>query len=64
MGNYDDQSEERASSNATNLGSISGGAAVDSRAEDFFSQGALWSLPVLSYTFVLLRKSLFLTGTY
>lgn len=45
MGNYDDQSEERASSNATNPGSVSGGAAVDGRAEDFFSQGALWSLP-------------------
>lgn len=41
MGNYDDQSEERTSSNATNPGSISTGAAVDGRAEEFFSQGAL-----------------------
>uniref|UniRef100_A0A674PDY8 Nuclear receptor corepressor 2 n=1 Tax=Takifugu rubripes TaxID=31033 RepID=A0A674PDY8_TAKRU len=34
MGNYDDQSEERTSSNATNPGSVSTGAAVDGRAED------------------------------
>lgn len=53
MGNYDDQSEER-TSNATNPGSVSTGAAVDGRAEEFFSQGALWSLPVLS---VLFKKS-------
>lgn len=51
MGNYDDQSEERTSSNATNPGSISTGAAVDSRAEEFFSQGALLSLPFLSLLF-------------
>lgn len=44
MGKYDDQSEERSPSNTANTGSnVSGGPAADGRAEDFFSQGSLWS---------------------
>lgn len=40
MGNYDDQSEERAPPSQASAASVPAGAPLDARAEDFFSQGA------------------------
>lgn len=53
MGNYDEQSEERAAQ--AGPGGASAGAALDGRPEDFFSQGARRSPspPILSQTFAL-----------
>lgn len=44
MGNYDDQSEERPPTTQATVAGVSAGP------EDFFSQGALTALPVLSWT--------------
>lgn len=50
MGNYDDQSDERSPSNPANpiSSSMSAGPMADGRAEEFFSQGSLWSFPLSS----------------
>lgn len=48
MGNFDEQSEERAPPSQVGGASVPAGAAVDARADDFFSQGALRCPPVLS----------------
>lgn len=48
MGNFDEQSEERAPASQAGGAGVPAGAAMDARADDFFSQGALRSRPVLS----------------